>query len=66
MGKVKPTFIKRIAIQLIKEHSNLFNTEFDYNKKVVQDITDVKGIHIRNRIAGYVTRRKKSEMRKLT
>ena len=59
MGNIKPTFIKRVAIQLVKQYPDLFNDDFEHNKKVVQQITDVKGDVMRNKIAGYVTRYRK-------
>ena len=55
MGNVRPTYIKRIAIELVKKHYASFNTDFQHNKKMVQELTDVTSDKLRNRIAGYVT-----------
>lgn len=60
MGKVRPTFIKRIAEELVKKFPDKFTDDFDHNKKVVDEVADVTTVHVRNRIAGYVTRCRKN------
>ena len=62
MGTIKPTYIKRIVHQLLKEHPELFNAEFEHNKLMVNQVTDVVSIGIRNKIAGYVTRTRKRQL----
>ena len=61
MGQVRPTYIKRIAIELVKNHGESFTADFEHNKTQVSELTDVKSISMRNRIAGYVTRYRKQE-----
>lgn len=55
MGNVRPTYIKRVAIELVKKHNDRFNADFQHNKKMVEELTDVTSEKLRNRIAGYVT-----------
>lgn len=59
MGNIKPTFIKRVAIGLVKKYPESFNEDFQHNKKMVDELTDVEGSSMRNKIAGYVTRYRK-------
>ncbi len=59
MGNIRPTYIKRVAIELVKKHPDKFTDDFQHNKKAVEELTDVKSITMRNRIAGYVTRFRK-------
>ena len=59
MGKIRPTYIKRVAIDLVKKHNDKFTDDFQHNKKMVAELTDVESITMRNRIAGYVTRYRK-------
>lgn len=59
MGRIKTTLIKRIALKLMKEYGESFKTNFEENKKLVQELTDVEFIKMRNIIAGYITRLKK-------
>jgi len=61
MGSVRPTYIKRVAIELVRNHSERFTDDFDHNKLVVAELTNVGSITMRNRITGYVTRFRKQE-----
>lgn len=63
MGKVRTKPIKKIAKELVKTYSNKFITDFETNKKVLQELIDAKTKKLRNRIAGYITRLKKIEAR---
>ncbi|MCW3135243.1 MAG: 30S ribosomal protein S17e [Methanophagales archaeon] len=60
MGTVKPTYIKKLAKQLLKEVSD-FTDDFDVNKKIVEEYTNIESKGIRNRIAGYITHKKKGK-----
>ena len=55
MGKIRPTYIKRVAIDLVRNHNERFTDDFQHNKKMVAELTDVKSITLRNKIAGYIT-----------
>jgi small subunit ribosomal protein S17e len=66
MGNIRQTYIKRVAIELIRNFPNEFTGEFAHNKQKVLELTDlgvmVEGkltvIHkkLANRIAGYAVR----------
>ncbi|MCQ2052822.1 MAG: 30S ribosomal protein S17e [archaeon] len=56
MGKIRPTYIKRVAIDLVNKYPKVFNNDFENNKAMVGSLTDVTSVTMRNRIAGYVTR----------
>ena len=55
MGKIRPTYIKRVAIDLVRNHNERFTDDFQHNKKMVAELTDVKSVSLRNKIAGYIT-----------
>ena len=61
MGTVKPVYIKRVALELVAKYPNEFNTDFDYNKRKVQELTDTPSSTMRNKIAGYLTRYMKKQ-----
>ena len=42
MGNIRPTFIKLRAIILCEEHGEKFTDDFDHNKKMVEQLTDVE------------------------
>ena len=56
MGNIRPSFIKIRAIRLCEEYPDQFNDDFDHNKIMVEQLTDVSTKKLRNWIAGYVTR----------
>ena len=66
MGNIRQTYIKRVAIELIRHYPNEFTGDFANNKKKVLELTDltvmVDGVprvtykKLANRIAGYATR----------
>ena len=60
MGNIRQNYIKRVAIELVSKYNDQFTTDFDHNKKVVGELTDVKTTVFRNRIAGYVTTYRKN------
>ncbi len=55
MGNIRPTYIKRVAIELVERFNDQFTGDFEHNKKMVDELTDVSSTSFRNRIAGYVT-----------
>ncbi|WP_295721238.1 30S ribosomal protein S17e [uncultured Methanobrevibacter sp.] len=55
MGNIRTTFVKRISKELIENHSD-FTTDFETNKKLVSEYSTVSTKHLRNKIAGYITR----------
>jgi small subunit ribosomal protein S17e len=63
MGTVKEKNIKRIAYKLVKEYSDLWTTDFEHNKSILNEIADIKSKVYRNRIAGHITRLKIREIR---
>ncbi|MGD0257043.1 MAG: 30S ribosomal protein S17e [Thermoplasmata archaeon] len=66
MGNIRQTYIKRVAIELIRHYPNEFTGDFAGNKQKVLELTDlglvVDGkmqVHYKklaNRIAGYTVR----------
>ncbi|MBS3117245.1 30S ribosomal protein S17e [Candidatus Woesearchaeota archaeon] len=56
MGRIKTLLVKRIAVKLIKEHSQEFTSEFGKNKELVEKYTNVSSTKMRNVIAGYAAR----------
>ena len=56
MGRIRPTYIKRVAIDLVNKYPKAFSNDFENNKAMVASLTDVESVTMRNRIAGYITR----------
>jgi small subunit ribosomal protein S17e len=56
MGRIRPTYIKRVAIELLRRFPEQFTNDFEQCKAKVGELTDCKYVGMRNRIAGYVVR----------
>jgi small subunit ribosomal protein S17e len=66
LGNIRPTFVKRVAIDLVKKFHDRFTEDFYHNRDIIARVTDLgikDGDKIRierkrllNMIAGYVTR----------
>lgn len=59
MGRIKTRLIKRTAKKLMDEHSESFGTDFNENKKKVENVLEVHSKKLRNVVTGYVTKLKK-------
>ena len=55
---VDPNDVMSIGNRLLEQYPNTFTNEFNQNKEAVQTLTNVNSVHLRNRIAGYITRQK--------
>lgn len=56
MGRIKTTMIKRTANTLIKNYPEKFTEDFEKNKKLVEELSEMQSKKLRNIIAGYITR----------
>lgn len=61
MGKVRTETIKRVAAELLEKYPTRFTNTFDDNKKTVQTLVIFDSKRLRNLIAGYVTRLKRTQ-----
>jgi small subunit ribosomal protein S17e len=53
---VRTEQVKRIARQLLDRYPNKITTDFENNKKLVDALTNISSIKLRNRVAGYASR----------
>ncbi|HXQ93602.1 MAG TPA: 30S ribosomal protein S17e [Thermoplasmata archaeon] len=66
MGNIRQTYIKRVAVELIRHYPEQFGGDFSANKKKVLELTDLTVMvdgkptviykKLANRIAGYTVR----------
>lgn len=61
MGRIKTGLVKRLTKEVMKHHNDQFSSEFQQNKQVLKDISNMPSKKIRNIVAGYTTRLKKAE-----
>ena len=56
MGRIKTKLVKRTGEELFRSNPNKFSEDFEDNKKVLPELTELNSKKLRNVIAGYVTR----------
>ncbi len=59
MGRVKSALIKNTAKKLLEKHPDIFTGDFEKNKVAAGSFIEQK--KLRNSVAGYITRLKKSK-----
>ena len=55
---IKPAYIKKTGNRLLEQYPEAFSTDFEHNKESVTALTNVQSKNVRNRIAGYVARKR--------
>jgi len=55
LGKVKTEQVKRVAKELMTRFPDKFSSNFDENKRSVNELTKGATTRIRNQIAGYIS-----------
>jgi small subunit ribosomal protein S17e len=56
MGKVRTEQVKRLARELLDKYPNKFTADFENNKHLVNEYTNISSTKLRNRVAGYTAR----------
>ncbi|MEF8771071.1 30S ribosomal protein S17e [Halodesulfurarchaeum sp.] len=54
---IKPERVIELGDSLLGQHRNTFSDDFETNKENVQQLTEVESQKVRNRVAGYITRK---------
>lgn len=57
---VRPDYIKKIGNLLLERYPRAFNRDFEQNKDKVTELTNIESKDVRNRVAGFITRKKGS------
>ena len=57
MGNIRQSNIKTTAFKLIQNYGSVFTEDFEKNKQLVTEYTTITSKVIRNKVAGYVTRK---------
>jgi small subunit ribosomal protein S17e len=55
---IKPAYVKKTATLLLEKYDEAFDSDFDRNKEIVTELTNIESKEVRNRVAGYITRKK--------
>lgn len=58
---VKQKYIKRTALEILKQHGNEVTDDFKKNRELLKDVVNIQGTFVKNQIAGYMVRLKKRQ-----
>ncbi|WP_158059085.1 30S ribosomal protein S17e [Halorussus halophilus] len=56
---VSPDYVKKTGELLLERYPEAFVHDFEQNKESVTKLTNVESKDVRNRIAGYITRKRR-------
>ncbi len=65
MGKVRTVLIKKVSKELVNKYPDVFTTDFEKNKELLDKYLEVDSKHLRNRISGYIVNLMKIKSREL-
>ena len=51
---IKPAYVKKTATLLMERYPDAWGNDFEHNKELVTELTNVESKNVRNRIAGYI------------
>ena len=54
MGKVRTILIKSVSKELMSKYPDIFTTDFEENKRLLDKYLEIDSKHLRNRISGYL------------
>jgi len=57
---IKPAYVKKTGRLLMEQYPDAFGPDFEHNKEVVTELTNVESKTVRNRIAGYIARKEQA------
>lgn len=55
LGRIRPTFIKRIAREVRAKYNDQFTGDFYKNREFLVSVLDISNQKLLNKVAGYVT-----------
>ncbi|SNZ04362.1 small subunit ribosomal protein S17e [Natronoarchaeum philippinense] len=55
---IKPGYVKKTGNVLLERYPDAFSTDFEHNKDGVDTLTNIESKDVRNRVAGYIVRKK--------
>ncbi|EKX73219.1 40S ribosomal protein S17, putative [Theileria equi strain WA] len=55
MGRVRTKTVKRAARQIVEKYYGKLGLDFQYNKKVAEEVALIPSKRMRNKVAGFIT-----------
>jgi small subunit ribosomal protein S17e len=51
---IKPAYVKKTGTLLMERYPDAWGPDFEHNKELVMELTNIESKGVRNRIAGYI------------
>lgn len=55
MGRIKTTLVKRTGQEFVDRFPDKFKSDFEHNKKALNEVAEIHSKKLRNLIAGYIS-----------
>jgi len=55
MGRIRTQPVKKYARLLLEKFPDKFTDDFEFNKRALETIAEIKSVKFRNQLAGYIT-----------
>jgi small subunit ribosomal protein S17e len=52
---IKPAYVKKTGTLLMERYPDAWGPDFEHNKELVMELTNIESKGVRNRIAGYIS-----------
>jgi small subunit ribosomal protein S17e len=60
---IKPSYTKNLGTELLAKQRDYFSSSFDENKQQLSKTAQIGSKRVRNRVAGFITRKMNSKKR---
>lgn len=57
MGRIRTRYVKLKAEEMLERYENRFTNNFEDNKEVLDKIAEIGSKTLRNKLAGYITKK---------
>lgn len=64
MGRIRTRYVKLKTEKILNKYRDRFTTDFAENKRTLDKIADIGSKTLRNKMAGYITKKIKKEKAK--
>jgi small subunit ribosomal protein S17e len=64
MGRIRPTYIKRTARELLQRYPDKFSINYEQNRRALEELTLIQSRLLRNKVAGYIATLLKQQTRR--
>jgi small subunit ribosomal protein S17e len=54
---IKPSYIKTLGLEVLDKNRERFSNNYDENKQALTTVASIESKRVRNRIAGFITRK---------